>query len=107
MPETNDIKQTFDLRLREALVRYNALSLRPRDAERGIQLTSLVCLEDEQGRRQQLFLGPEGAAGRFDSAQGEILLISPQAPLARQLLGLQEGDELQVAGKLLTVVAYD
>ncbi|PAV48454.1 transcription elongation factor GreAB [Pseudomonas sp. HAR-UPW-AIA-41] len=95
------------LELREALLRYNALSLRPHDTERGIQLTSLVSLEDEQGRRQQLFLGPEGAAGKLESEQGEVLLISPQAPLTRQLLGLQEGDELQVAGRTLTVVAYD
>lgn len=95
------------LELREALLRYNALILRPRDAERGIQLTSLVSLEDEQGRHQQLFLGPEGAAGKFNSAEGEVLLVSPQAPLARQLLGLQEGDELQVAGKRLTVIAYE
>ena len=95
------------LELREALLRYNALILRPRDAERGIQLTSLVSLEDEQGLHQQLFLGPEGAAGKFNSAEGEVLLISPQAPLARQLLGLQEGDELQVAGKRLTVIGYD
>ena len=52
-------------------------------------------------------IATNSAAGKLDSAQGEVLLISPHAPLARQLQGLQEGDEVQVAGKPLTVVAYD
>ena len=43
--------------IRQALVRYHALELRPFDEQTPIRLTALVTLEAENGSRRQVFLG--------------------------------------------------
>nr|WP_288356395.1 GreA/GreB family elongation factor [uncultured Pseudomonas sp.] len=80
---------------------WRQLQVRPYDDARGIRLTSLVLLADENDQQQWLFLGPEGAAIKVQVEQRAILVLSPDAPLGQRLLGRHIGDEIEltVAGR--------
>ncbi|MBJ9975706.1 transcription elongation factor GreAB [Pseudomonas sp. S75] len=80
--------------LRQALLAYQQLILRDYDAARGIQLSNRVTLEDDQGRRQCLFLGPEGAGLKIGRGAAQVTVITPRSPLGLQLLGKQLDDEI-------------
>lgn len=84
--------------IRQALTAWRNLQMREFDEELGIQLGTLVWLQSADGRRQCLLLGPDGAGLKLPGEQGEIMLITPRAPLGQQLLGLGAGDEVS-AGK--------
>ena len=47
--------------IRQALLIYQQLLLRDHDPARGVQISNLVSLEDEEGNPRRLFLGPEAA----------------------------------------------
>jgi len=80
---------------------WRQLQVRPYDDAKGIRLTSLVLLADENDQQQWLFLGPEGAAIKVQVEQRTILVLSPDAPLGQRLLGRRVGDEIEltVAGR--------
>lgn len=80
--------------IRQALQAWRTLQMRDFDEEQGIQLGALVFLQSADGRRQCLLLGPDGAGLKLPSAAGEIILITPRAPLGQQLLGLGVADEV-------------
>lgn len=82
--------------IRQARAAYLQLSVRDYDPERGIQVSNLVLLEDEQGHRQSLFLGPEAAGLKITTASGLITVITPRSPLGQQLIGKFEGDEIDL-----------
>ena len=69
-----------------------------------IRLGALVLLEEAGGRRQQVLLGPDAAGLRLAHADGEITLVTAQAPLGRQLLGLECGEQLQVGAHHWTIL---
>lgn len=74
--------------IRQALKAWRTLPVREFDEEQGIQLGTLVWLQAADGRRQGLLLGPDGAGLKLPGDSGEIMLITPRAPLGQQLLGL-------------------
>ncbi len=80
--------------IRQALHAWRTLQMRDFDEEHGIQLGALVFLQTADGRRQCLLLGPDGAGLKLPSEWGEVMLITPRAPLGQQLLGLGVGDEV-------------
>lgn len=80
--------------IRQALKAWQALAMRDYDEEQGIGLGALVSLRSAEGRQQHLLLGPDGAGLKLPGAEGEIMLITPRAPLGQQLLGLGVGDEV-------------
>lgn len=82
--------------IRQARAAYLQLALRAYDPERGIQVSNLVLLEDEQGNRQRLFIGPEAAGLKIDAGDGLVTVITPRSPLGQQLLGKFEGDEIDL-----------
>jgi len=82
--------------IRRALGAWRMLQPRPYDDASGIQLGALVWLEAADGRRQCLLLGPDGAGLKLRQDEQEIVLITAQAPLGRQLLGRGPGDEVQL-----------
>ncbi|MFW3895998.1 GreA/GreB family elongation factor [Pseudomonas bharatica] len=82
--------------IRQARSAYQQLSLRDYDAQRGIQVSNLVLLEDQDGRRQWLFLGPEAAGLKIGEGDGLVTVITPRSPLGQQLLGKFEEDELNL-----------
>jgi transcription elongation GreA/GreB family factor len=92
--------------IRLSLHAWQRLPLRAHDSERGIQLGALLQLA-EGAQRQRLWLGPDGAGLKLPDADGEILLITPQAPLGKQLLGLDVGDEVIIASRHWKIIQVD
>lgn len=82
--------------IRQALALCQNLTLRPYDARRGIQVGTLIALEDEDGREQWLFLGPDAAGLKIALVGQPITVITPRSPLGRGLLGKFEGDEVEI-----------
>jgi transcription elongation GreA/GreB family factor len=66
------------------------------DAQRGIQIGSLLGLEDDQGRQQWLFLAPDAAGLKVYLVGQLITVITPRSPLGNSLLGKLEGDEVEI-----------
>lgn len=81
---------------------WRQLQLRPYDRALGIRLTALVRLEDENGRGQWLFLGPDGAGMKVFAHGLDMMILSPAAPLGQRLMGRHPGDEIEltVAGRV-------
>lgn len=90
--------------IRQALQAWRSLQMRDFDEALGIQLGALVFLHSADGRRQCLLLGPAGAGLKLPGAAGEIMLITPRAPLGQQLLGLGVADEVS-SGPLRWTIA--
>ncbi len=94
--------------IRHALERYQLLELREFHDETPIRLTALVLLEDEEGTRKRIFLGPEAGGLKIADGGEEVVVITPQSPLGSALIGKVAGDELPVgigvARKTFTVV---
>ena len=82
--------------IRQALALCQNLTLRPYDEQRGIQVGTLIGLEDEDGRQQWLFLGPDAAGLKVSLVGQPITVITPRSPLGRGLLGKLEGDEVEI-----------
>ena len=64
-------------------------------------ISSLVCLEDENALQKWFYLGP-AAGGLTVEVKGLTLqVVTPEAPLGKQLLGKQLDDEIRltIAGK--------
>ena len=82
--------------IRRALERYRALVLRPFDAEMPIRLTALVTLEADDGRRLQVFIGPDAGGVKVGQGETECTVITPESPFGRELLGRVCDDEVEV-----------
>ncbi len=82
--------------IRQALTLCQNLSLRPYDEQLGIQVGTLLGLEDEQARQQWLFLAPDAAGLKVYLVGQLITVISPRSPLGKSLLGKFEGDEVEI-----------
>jgi transcription elongation GreA/GreB family factor len=52
-----------------------------------------------RGRSSWFFLGPRGGGIEVSAGQRKILVLTPQSPLGRQLLGKRVGDTVQVPGR--------
>ena len=57
-----------------------------------IRLGALVTLEDEDGGRRMLLLGPEAGGLKVRVGTAEVMVITPGSPLGRALLGAVAGD---------------
>ncbi|AZC19850.1 MULTISPECIES: GreA/GreB family elongation factor [Pseudomonas] len=82
--------------IRQALGLWQNLVLRPGDAQSSIQVGSLLGLEDERGREQWLFLGPDGAGLKVQVVGQMVTVITPRSPMGQGLLGKFEGDEVEI-----------
>lgn len=92
--------------IRGALESYRKLTLRSFEDDVPIRLTALVTLEDDDGNRRRLFLGPEAGGLKIADGADEVVVITPQSPLGRDLIGKVEGDQVESgAGRILTIVA--
>ena len=79
----------------KALQTYRNLKLQPFTPDSPIRQTALVALEDEMGRVQRLFLGPAAGGLKLTTPGGEVMVITPDSPLGRELLGLRCGDSFE------------
>ena len=95
--------------IRQARAAYLQLSLREFDPAVGVQVSNLVLLEDEDGNRQRVFLGPEAAGLKIGEGADLVTVITPRSPLGQQLLGKGEGDEVDLGGgrQVLEVISVE
>jgi transcription elongation GreA/GreB family factor len=82
--------------IRQSLVLFQNLSLRPFDEQRGIQIGDLLSLEAGNGSQQQLFLGPDAAGLKIYLGDALITVITARAPLGQNLLGKAAGDAVEI-----------
>lgn len=80
--------------IRRALERYRALTLRSFVEETPIRLTALVTLESEDGSCRQMFVGPDAGGLKVGDGETECIVITPESPLGRALLGKVCDDEI-------------
>lgn len=81
--------------LQDALNKLKALELREFSATSAIGLGALVVVTD--GRELvHYFIAPAGGGMKVELAGVEVRVVTPQAPIARALLGKHEGDDLDV-----------
>jgi transcription elongation GreA/GreB family factor len=60
---------------------------------------ALVELEGTPGRSAWFFLGPRAGGLEFEIDGRNFLVLTPQSPLGRQLLGKRTGDMVQTSGR--------
>lgn len=82
--------------IKQALNLCQNLTLRPYDEQRGIEVGALLALEDDSGRQQWLFLGPDAAGLKVYVVGQLVTVITPRSPLGQSLLGKFEGDEVKI-----------
>ncbi len=82
--------------IRRALERYRSLSLRPFDEATPIRLSALITLEPENGRSRLVFMGPDAGGLKVSVGETECIVITPESPLGRALLGKTCDDEIDV-----------
>lgn len=82
--------------IRQALVSYRKLILRSFDDETLIRLTAYVTVEADDGSCREVFLGPDAGGLKLADGDTECLVITPESPLGRALLGKVCGDEISI-----------
>jgi len=82
--------------LRVAVATLTTLELRDFGGGDVIRAGALVGLRDDDERALVYFLAPVGGGERVDVGAVSILVVTPQSPLGRSLLGARVGDELEV-----------
>ena len=95
--------------IRQSLDRYQKLTIRDFDDEAPIRLTALITMEDDSGNLRRVFLGPDAGGLKLVDEDRECVVITPESPLGRALLGKVCGDEVAAGGgtsrKTFTIVA--
>jgi transcription elongation GreA/GreB family factor len=70
--------------LRRSIETYKKTGIPP--AGKTIRLTSLVTLEDGNGNRKRVFIGPAEGGLRIDTEEGAVTVITLASPLGRALI---------------------
>jgi len=81
--------------LQDALTLLKTLELRAFTAESRIALGALIALDDGE-HLEHYFIAPAGGGVRVRLAAVEVRVVTPQSPIARALLGKQQGDEFEL-----------
>jgi transcription elongation GreA/GreB family factor len=82
--------------IRLALETYKQLSLQNFCRDAAIRLTALVTLEGQDGSSKTVFIGPQEGGLKITNGQANIMVITPQSPLGRDLIGKSVGDQLKI-----------
>jgi len=87
--------------IRSALTRFRSMTPSSYDEEMPIRLGALILLEDETGEQRRIFLGPAAGGMKLGTGATETMVITPDSPLGKKLLGKQVGDgfSLRSAGR--------
>jgi transcription elongation GreA/GreB family factor len=78
----------------QAVAQFSALPARDFAAGEPISLGALVRLEGRGDNRY--FIGPRAGGTEIELGGEPVLVITPQSPLGRQLMGRKQGDRLQL-----------
>ncbi len=81
--------------LEEAIGQFHTLAVREFGAAEAIDLGALVEV-DRRGKSARYFIGPRAGGTEVIHAGKTVLVITPQSPLGRQLMGAKAGDRLQI-----------
>lgn len=81
--------------LQDALNKLKACELRRFTPETAIALTALVGVDDGK-EVVHYFIAPAGGGVRVPTGGVEVRVVTPQAPIARALIGKHEGDDLDL-----------
>ena len=81
--------------LRQTIALFKALPIQSFGPDDEIRPTALVELEGENVHRFY-FIGPKGGGLKIRHEGEDIWVITPQSPLTQQLLGKEEGDEVEL-----------
>ncbi len=76
-----------------AVQAFAALALRDFLPDDVISLGALVAVES-RGRTAHYFIGPRAGGTEVEDEAGMVVVITPQSPLGRQLMGRRKGDAL-------------
>ena len=98
---TGQARRTAEIR--QALLTYQQLLLRDYDPTRGVQVSNLVTLEDEDGAQRLLFLGPEAAGLKIGEGAELVTVITPRSPLGQLLVGKKIDDEVSLGTQVFFV----
>lgn len=78
----------------QAVAQFQALPVRDFGAGEPISLGALVRLDGRSG--SHYFIGPRAGGTEIEAGGDPVLVITPQSPLGRQLMGRKQGDTLQL-----------
>ncbi|AXM95909.1 GreA/GreB family elongation factor [Pseudomonas plecoglossicida] len=98
---TGQARRTAEIR--QALLTYQQLLLRDYDPARGVQVSNLVTLEDEDGGQRLLFLGPEAAGLKIGEGAQRVTVITPRSPLGQLLVGKKVDDEVNLGSQVFFI----
>ncbi|MFH0908574.1 MAG: transcription elongation factor GreAB [bacterium] len=79
----------------DALQQFARMTVRKFQPTEAIDLSALVELETNEGR-SLYFMGPSGGGTDVVHERKAVLVITPQSPLGRQLVGRKKGDRLKM-----------
>ena len=85
--------------IRRSLDKYRNLTLCYFDEETPIRLTALVTIEADDNSCRQVFIGPDAGGLRLINGDMECIVITPESPLGRALLGRRCDDEVQIGSE--------
>ena len=83
----------------QAMQQYETLPVREFARDEAVHIGALVELErapGKKGERATYFIGPSAGGTEIESEGRHVLIITPQSPMGRQLVGLKRGGLLQV-----------
>ncbi len=78
----------------QSVTQFTALPVRDFLPAEPVSLGALVVLEDKA--QSCYFIGPRAGGTEIEHQGRTIMVITPQSPLGRQLMGRKQGDTLQV-----------
>nr|WP_281379418.1 GreA/GreB family elongation factor [Geomonas limicola] len=82
--------------IKSALHAYRNLALQQFSEEDAIRLTALVTLEANDGETRTVFIGPAEGGMKLDLEGSEVLVITPNSPLGRDLIGKSVGETVEL-----------
>jgi hypothetical protein len=77
--------------IQDSITSYGALTIRNFAIGEPIDLTALVDLETD-GMGSTYFIGPKAGGLEIEHSGQEIIVITPQSPLGKNLIGRKSGD---------------
>lgn len=85
----------------ESVTLYESLQLPEFAADAPVALGALVALDGE-GPRTWFFIGPRGGGLELRVDGQDVLVLTPQSPLGRELLGKRVGDDATTPNRAAT-----
>ena len=79
----------------QSIQQYESLELRPFTAQEAIDIGAVVELE-RKGERTLYLIGPRAGGTEIECEGRLLLVITPQSPMGKQLVGRKQGDRLQI-----------